>query len=1478
MVTLTAQLTAGQMQSTVTSKLTKLRRGVYGTACKKTCAMFIDDLNIAATEQFGAQPPLELLRQYFDYSFVYDLKDFSQVYFENLLVIAACGVPGGSKHSIYERFLCHFNCFSINEFPVETMRRIFGGILLYRLTKNDFGSDVSAQVSQIVSATLSIYGVVINHLMPTPNKCHYIFNLRDISKVCVGCSLYRKESNTGKFNFTKLWTHETLRVFNDRLVDQDDRQWFFVQLRIVLKAVFKEEPDEIFREYISDEDGGKITSKSIQNLMFGTYADLDAIAANRRYEEVVQIDRFKEIVYNILEEHNRNQTPKMDIVLFTYALQHLNRICRVLSMPFGNALLVGAGGSGRKTLVYLAAIILKQNSTELKMSQNYGHNDWLNDMKKCLKESGGLGKDTILLLSEHRIEPFLSDVDCLLNQGEVLNMWNVDEKQEITELVRLAAKKAGFPNCELFSYFVNRCKEKLHIVLCTSSNGASFRTKIRQYPSLVSCCTVDWYEAWPDEALESVAQKYLNTMDFQKPIMCSLTKACQLFHKTVLEENDNFVRNTIYTNFVTNASFIQLLVCFKNLFHAKQAKIANETRRYKSGLEMLRGVSEAISKMQGELDKLKPKLLILTENTTKLMEDIVVKNQNAEEISEQIKSDELLARKLAEETELLDMEISNKLAGTMPVLEEAFSALDALKPKDITFVKSMKSPPDAVKLVMAAVCLMTGILPEQAKDPKSGNEILDYWTPGKRLLDDIGFLSSLRKEYDKDGIDPEIIKTIREEYMVNKLFQPVVLAKVSKWAAGLCKWIRAMEKYEAVNSFMMPKKKELTQAQELLEKTRVCLDEKRRTEEETVRSIELLSSELEETNNMKSESEKDVENCNLKLDRAGKIIRDVGDEKVRWTNILNGLNEWNNHFVGDILMSSGVISYLGPYTSMYRNNCIVAWHQFCQNLQIPCSVSFNFTELLGSDIRKQIWKLNGLSSDIFSVNNAVIMAHSMRFSKCCLFVDPQRQANIWIKNFEKKNALKCVKMAHAHFDKTLEYCVEFGKPLLIENIGGVIDAALDPILRRITFSQGGIDYVSVGDKVLPMSPNFQLYLTSNLCSPHFTPETCNKVTIINFALTRQSLVDQLIDIVVAKERPDLGEQRQTFISRNVENIMKLFEVESNILEIIGSSEADILDDEAAVEAFEKFKQIVNDIQKKQQALQKNAISIDEYGENYRPVAELASVIFYCIDNLSKIDRMYQFSVQWFFNLYITSIEKSNKSKDIEKRVKILLSTLSQNAYRIVCRSIFEKDKLMFSFILTLRILMEKGEIDNDELDFLFTLDHRNEGQSRDSTNLCPAWLPEKVWKSIISLENLGIFSDFASSLTQKPDPWRSYYEHKDPHTLTLPYPWEEKTNAFQKLIVLKAIRPDKAAEAVQNFVSIKMGSKLVTPAPFNICESFEDANVSTPLVFILSKGMDPTAALLAFAEKKKMSTSLKLLSLGQGQGSIAQKLIEEAKG
>lgn len=709
-ITFNRRTKASDVHEELLSKLVKLKRGFYGPPKGMTCAIFIDDLNVPEQKHKGTHSSTELLRQIFDYGYVYDLKSTSKIHLSNILVLAACGITSGRCQDVDVRFLNHFNCFSVNEFSDETHTRIISGILMNGYKKVGHAADVIGSVNQIVAATMHVYALFVDKLKPTPSKPHYQFDMRDLIRVCSGCSLLRKESVENKKMFAKIWFHESLRIFHDRLIEADEKQWVFEMLAQQINdtnGTFKDSMEIIFESYTNEN--GIVTTESIRKLSFGSYLDTETDESVRKYEEITSFDKLIMVANIALNHYKDAEKRRLNVILFNYALEHLNRICRIISMPGGNGLIIGNIDSGRRSLIRLASMICKQQLFELNIVQNYTVKLWREDIKSALKSSGGMGKQTCLFLSENQLnDAFLTDVEYLLNLGDIPNLWPIDEKQELLEMVRLVAQ-GGNRNIdisadEVFSFFVNRCRQNLHIILSFDSAHSKLRNYIRRYPSLLNCCTIDLFDAWPDDALEMIASKFLSNLDLSDKLSETIALACKYFHTTAQEAVDSYRKETKNNFYVSSASYLELVRCFARLFVKKQTEITRAKSRYESGLNTLLQAAKAVENMQKELNELEPKLRQMANDCKQMTMEIELKTIEASVATEQVKRDELVANEQAAAAEAMEDECSKDLAQAVPVLEDALQALNTLKPADITLVKSMKNPPSAVKLVMAAVC------------------------------------------------------------------------------------------------------------------------------------------------------------------------------------------------------------------------------------------------------------------------------------------------------------------------------------------------------------------------------------------------------------------------------------------------------------------------------------------------------------------------------------------------------------------------------------------------------------------------------------------------------------------------------------------------------------------------------------------------------------------------------------------------------
>ena len=168
------------------------------------------------------------------------------------------------------------------------------------------------------------------------------------------------------------------------------------------------------------------------------------------------------------------------------------------------------------------------------------------------------------------------------------------------------------------------------------------------------------------------------------------------------------------------------------------------------------------------------------------------------------------------------------------------------------------------------------------------------------------------------------------------------------------------------------------------------------------------------------------------------------------------------------------------------------------------------------------------------------------------------------------------------------------------------------------------------------------------------------------------------------------------------------------------------------------------------------------------------------------------------------------------------------------------------------------------------------GVSLDNKHANPAedWLATKLWNEICLLDDLAAFKGLREHVDRTPHQWRTLYDSTDPQDEPLPGRWDKLTG-LKRLCLLRCIRPDKVVLGVQKFVISQMGEKFVRPPPFDLQACYDESSCVQPLVFVLAPGSDPMGSVLEAAEA--IGREVGPISLGQGQGPVAEALIEKSR-
>lgn len=245
-----------------------------------------------------------------------------------------------------------------------------------------------------------------------------------------------------------------------------------------------------------------------------------------------------------------------------------------------------------------------------------------------------------------------------------------------------------------------------------------------------------------------------------------------------------------------------------------------------------------------------------------------------------------------------------------------------------------------------------------------------------------------------------------------------------------------------------------------------------------------------------------------------------------------------------------------------------------------------------------------------------------------------------------------------------------------------------------------------GDKLIEYNDSFRLYITTILPNPSYSPEIASKITLIDFTLTEEGIKQKILSTIIAEERIELQKRKENYIIESAKNRDLLYKLESNILEVLSTSEGNILEDENAINILSTSKTMSDEIQAKQVTAVSVEQEIEAERQTFLVVAEHTSVLYFCVMKLKTINYMYQYSLEWFMHQFVQNVRESPKRQQkATERMLELNENFTKRCYQQTIQTLYEKDRLAFAFLIFIEQLRTSGKVDDRELEFLLSDAH-----------------------------------------------------------------------------------------------------------------------------------------------------------------------------
>lgn len=1366
----------------------------------KWLVLFCDEINLPDMDQYGTQRVISFLRQLVEHRGFFRASDQAWVSLERIQFVGACNPPTDpGRKPLSHRLLRHVPVIYV-DYPGETsLKQIYGtfsrAMLRIIPTLRGYAEPLT---NAMVEFYLSSQERFTQDMQP-----HYVYSPREMTRWVRGiCEAIRPLENLPVEGLVRLWAHEALRLFQDRLVEDSERRWT------------NENIDIVALKHFPGVDRAAALSRPI---LYSNWLSKDYVPVDREELRDYVKARLKVFYEEELD---------VPLVLFDEVLDHVLRIDRIFRQPQGHLLLIGVSGAGKTTLSRFVAWMNGLSIFQIKVHNKYTGEDFDEDLRSVLRRSGCKDEKIAFILDESNVldSGFLERMNTLLANGEVPGLFEGDEYTTLMTQCKEGAQREGLmldSNEELYKWFTGQVMRNLHVVFTMNPSSEGLKDRAATSPALFNRCVLNWFGDWSDGALFQVGREFTNRVDLDRPnwkapdffpsAVTSLPtipthrdaviNACVYVHQTLHKANARLAKRGGRTMAITPRHYLDFINHFVKLYNEKRSDLEEQQLHLNVGLNKIAETVEQVEEMQKSLAVKSQELQAKNDAANAKLRQMVKDQQEAEK--KKVQSQEIQA-----ELEVQTVKIAQKqqdvmadLAQVEPAVIDAQQAVKSIKRQHLVEVRSMANPPLLVKLALESICLLLG---ENASDWKSIRAVI--------MRDN--FINTIVSNFSTEDINDEVREKMKSRYLSNPDYNFEKVNRASMACGPMVKWAIAQINYADMLKRVEPLRDELhsleVQAQE----------NKNRGEEVTNLITQLehsIASYKEEYAQLISQAQAiktDLENVQAKVDRSIALLKSLGIERDRWEATSVTFRSQMSTIIGDVLLSSAFLAYAGYFDQHYRQNLFATWCHHLQQAGLQFRADIARTEYLSNPDERLRWQANALPSDDLCTENAIMLK---RFNRYPLIIDPSGQATEFILNEFRDKKITKTSFLDDSFRKNLESALRFGNPLLVQDVENY-DPILNPVLNRELRRTGGRVLITLGDQDIDLSPSFVIFLSTRDPTVEFPPDICSRVTFVNFTVTRSSLQSQCLNQVLKAERPDIDEKRSDLLKLQGEFHLRLRQLEKSLLQALNDAKGKILDDDSVITTLETLKQEAADISKKVEETDKVIAEIETVSQQYMPLSQACSSMYFTMDSLNQIHFLYQYSLKFFLDIFssvLYSNPKLSSVTDYGARLAIITRDLFGVCYERVARGMLHIDRLTFALLLC-RIHM-KGVPSQPSLDQEFAFFLRGKEGMLTSKPPTMEGLSQDQLEALFRVSTrLPAFKALSQRIQEMPE-FGAWLQQGTPEQC-VPQLWEEERqlspigSAMYQLLVIQAFRPDRVIAAAQLFVTSVLGEDFMPAA------------------------------------------------------------------
>ncbi|KAG0688549.1 hypothetical protein C6P40_000845 [Pichia californica] len=1182
----------------------------------KWVILFCDELNLPKVDKYGSQLVIQFLRQLIIEKGFWHPKDCVWVSIKNIQFVGACN-------------------------PVST----FGRILMTERFTNfcttimvDYPSDNSLR---------RIYNVYVRSVLKTvPDLIGYSESFSNLLGLYV--ALRSSESYTLN-SLIRFCAYEGLRLFSDRLILEEEKEWIF---EIILKTS---------KTHFPHVDMSVILATPI---LFSDWLNYEYQSVDKEILRKFVSERF-----NVFSEEESN----VNIVLYEDLLDHALRIDRVLKNAQGHMILIGPSGSGKTTLAKFVSWMNGINVFQLNVSKNFSMADFDKTLRELLIRASVDGEKICFIIDESTVleNSFLEQMNTLLANAEVPGLFEGDEFDNLIALCLKASKDAGLvldSNDEVYQWFVQQITNNFHVIFTMSDPYCSKHNPFISSTALFNRCVINWMGTWSQKSLYTVAEQLLigipldkSNYKFQKKdgsligLRNIVNEVFVMIHKSV---------SKVHGLEIGPSQFLNLLKIFSSIFIEKEGKLQALNSHVDKGLTHLKETFLKVKQLGFVMSEKEKQLKIEDEKARKLL-DRMITDQNESERKQDMS---LKMQELFSEQENLIIKrretVMIELSDVEQLIEEAQKGVLDIKKQHLTELRSMHNPPETIKLVLESICIMLGYSVHE-------------WRDVQHVIRQDDFIASIINFKGEKQLTPKLLTLMEENYLTKSNFNYESANRASKACGPLFMWVKAQLRFSAIAVKVGPLKNELKKLENELMDTKAKLIAINGLIKDLQDEIEKYKHQYSETIRVKENIKLEMETVKEKLDRSIKLLSSLKNERQRWEANILEYQEQNNYMIGDSIIAASFIAYCGNYVPSIRLESLLKWKNMLQEYKIEFDshISDSLFAKTATSENIMIWQKYGLPNDDQFIGNTAIMVSKFndRFS---FIIDPSELIIPFLSRLTEPKKLIITSFLDPEFNKKVENCVKFGGIVLIKD-----GEYFDPILNRLISKDirvlgAGRMVVKLGDKEVDMSPDFKLFIHTKDPTFKISPFISSRMNVLDYSLTSDSIINEALNLALQIKEPEIETKRLKLIKNNNESKHQIQLYENELLTLLSSSEDNILDDDKLLSKLEIIKSETIQLEQKILESDKTMHDYNLIRDKFGPLGDFYAKIIKIFEEFTIINPIYQFSRNFLKQLLNKTLNKTSILTTEELKIKF-----SQIVYKEVSTSLLQKDLKILNKLL-----------------------------------------------------------------------------------------------------------------------------------------------------------------------------------------------------